>query len=141
MEIKIISIKRRKAITMKVSIIYILVLGMFTFNFAQEAQKSSASEDSQKRPVVKDVGQVQGKIDKEIKSTTPDAVEKPDAPNVIDFEKAPQKVEPKKVTNTLSGEDKVRQPMGPADTSAPRQKLEKKQEQTSVKKSEGMTLL
>jgi len=95
MEIKIISIKRRKAITMKVSIIYILVLGMFTFNFAQEAQKSSASEDSQKRPVVKDVGQVQGKIDKEIKSTTPDAVEKPDAPNVIDFEKAPQKVEPK----------------------------------------------
>jgi hypothetical protein len=131
-----IIIKRRKAINMKVSIIYFLVLGICTLSLAQEAKKSPASKENQKQPVVKDLGQVQGKSDKEINSTTPDTSENQAAPNVIDFKKAPQKVEPKKVTNTLTGEDKVRQAMGPADTTAPKQQLEKKQEQTTVKKSE-----
>jgi hypothetical protein len=121
---------------MKASIIYILVLGMFTLGFAQESQKTLDSEESKKQPVVKEVGKVQGKIDKEVESQALESSEKSDEVNIIDLEKGPQKLKLKQVTNTLSGKDKVRQPMGPADASAPRQKLEKKQEQTSVKKSE-----
>lgn len=120
---------------MRVLIFGLLSFGFCYVGFAQESESNLKKLGD--RVVVKDAGAVELPADKSSKVTVHGQdVSKPREAHEIDFEKAPHSVTPKQTTNTLSGENKIRQPFGYADTSGPSVELEKKQDKTDLTRAE-----
>ena len=119
---------------MRILLATIVIFAVHSSGIAQQTNKNLKKMGD--KAVIKDVGKVESTADKAPKSDSNQTVAKTRQPYEIDYQQAPHAVIPKKVTNTLSGPNKVRKPFGYADTSGPEVKLAKKQDNTGLTTSE-----